>query len=86
MPLDRVYVLRNDSGRLYIGLSEDVSRRLEQHNAGLSKWTAKYRPWQIAWQSDQLSISEARKLENHLKRQKGGNGLYQVTGLPPAGS
>lgn len=33
----RVYVLENPTGRYYIGLSDDVESRLEQHNAGESK-------------------------------------------------
>ncbi len=28
-----------------------------------------------------MSISDARKLENLLKRQKGGDGFYRMTGL-----
>jgi predicted GIY-YIG superfamily endonuclease len=36
----RVYVLENELGKYYIGLSKDVERRLEQHNTGQSKWTA----------------------------------------------
>jgi predicted GIY-YIG superfamily endonuclease len=81
VPEYHVYVLRNSLGRHYIGLSEDVERRQIQHNAGLSKWTAKYRPWSLVWQSHGLSLSAARKLENLLKSQKGGRGFYQLTGL-----
>ena len=55
--------------------------RLEQHNAGLSKWTAKYRPWQLVRTSDRLHASDARKLENLLKKQKGSDGFYNITGL-----
>ncbi len=72
----RVYELRNDSGKRYFGLSSDVVLRLAQHNAGESKWTAKYRPWHLTWQSRPLSLSDARKLENRLKRQKGGSGIH----------
>ncbi len=79
----RVYLITNLKGLRYIGLSDDVSRRLEQHNAGLSQWTASRRPWSLTWQSEPLSLSEARRLENLLKRQKGGAGLYRITGLPP---
>jgi putative endonuclease len=83
----RVYVLRNSQGRHYIGLSEDVTARLAQHNAGESQWTAKHRPWGLIWQSDAMALTDARKLENLLKRQKGGAGFYRLTGLqPPAGS
>ena len=30
----RVYVIQNREGRFYIGLSDDVGRRINQHNAG----------------------------------------------------
>jgi putative endonuclease len=76
----QVYVLINPTGRRYVGLSEDVARRLEQHNAGGSKWTAKYRPWRLLWTSERLSLGDARRLENRLKRQKGGIGLQQILG------
>ena len=78
----QVYVLENSVGKRYIGLSEDVSRRLVQHNNGESKWTAKHRPWKVVWTSETMSLSEARKLENRLKRAKGGNSFYEITGLP----
>jgi putative endonuclease len=85
-PAYRVYVLRNPQERLYIGVSEDVRVRLAQHNDGRSKWTAKYRPWTLVWQSNELTLSEARKLENLRKRQKGGDGFYRLTGLSRIGS
>ena len=85
-PAYRVYVLQNQEGRYYIGLSEDIMVRLAQHNAGESKWTAKYRPWRLAWQSEEQDLSSARRLENLLKRQKGGQGFYKLTGLMPPGS
>ena len=63
-----VYILRNESGRFYIGVSEDVEVRLKQHNEGISKWTAKYRPWEIVWSREFESLGEARKYENQLKK------------------
>ena len=77
----RVYVIRNREGKLYIGLSDDVNRRVNQHNAGVSKWTLAKGPWTLIWQSDDLSLSEARKLEKRLKRQKGSRGLFYLTGV-----
>ena len=78
----RVYVIQNPQGKFYIGLSEDVETRLQQHNEGISKWTKGKGPWVLRWTSEAMSISDARKLENLLKRQKGGRGFYQLTGLP----
>ena len=33
----RVYVLQNSEGRFYIGITDDVARRIGQHNAGESR-------------------------------------------------
>jgi putative endonuclease len=83
----RVYVLRNSKGRFYIGFTADLGRRLQQHNTGVSQWTRDRGPWTLVWQSEAGSLSEARKLELLLKRQKGGSGFYRITGLHPrAGS
>ena len=73
-----VYQLRNAEGRSYIGLSENVIERLAQLNRGESRWTAKYRPWQLVWTSRPMNLGEARRLENLLKRQKGGDGLAKL--------
>src|SRR5690606_31616277 len=74
----RVYELHNHSGRRYFGISSDVETRLAQHNAGESTWTAKFRPGTLVWQSREVSLGEARKLENKLKRQKGGDGIQAL--------
>jgi putative endonuclease len=84
--MHRVYVIQNAAGRYYIGLSEDVGARLAQHNSGVSKWTKGKGPWKLAWSSDEMALGEARKLENELKRQKGGVGFFAKTGLKPHGS
>ena len=78
-----VYVLRNPAGSHYVGLTSDVETRAAQHNTGKSKWTAKRGPWNLIWVKSNLSLSEARQLENLLKRQKGGIGFYRLTGLEP---
>jgi predicted GIY-YIG superfamily endonuclease len=86
----QVYVIQNPVGRFYIGLTEDVSFRLQQHNDGISTWTRIRGPWKLVWTSPHLPLGAARKLENLLKRQKGGSGFYKMTGLtdllPPSGS
>ena len=83
----QVYVLQNKLGRFYIGLSEDPERRLDQHNAGVSKWTRTYRPWTLVWRSDRMSLGDARRFESLLKRQKGGAGFFRMTRMdPPASS
>ena len=74
----QVYVLQNPNGKVYIGLSKNVSFRLQQHNQGVSKWTRNRGPWSLVWISDCLALSDARRLENRLKRQKGGRGFKRL--------
>ena len=74
----QVYILRNVEGKRYIGLSENIKKRLEDHNLGLSKWTSRHRPWELIWASAEMGLSAARKLENKLKKQKGGLGLTKL--------
>ena len=71
----RVYILLNPEGRRYIGVTDDVERRLGQHNQGVSKWTKGRGPWRVEWTSTPRSLGDARALENPMKRQKGGAGL-----------
>jgi putative endonuclease len=74
----RVYLIENLQGRRYIGISSDVLNRLSQHNRGESQWTAKFRPWAVKWISRQMDLTAARKLENLMKKQKGGSGLQSL--------
>ena len=55
--------------------------RLVQHNEGRSKWTSGKGPWNLDWTSDAMSLGAARRLENLLKRQKGGAGLAKLKSL-----
>ena len=74
----RVYVLRNGAGCRYIGISEDVSKRLAQHNSGTSQWTSRRGPWKLEWTSGPLRLGDALRLEKLMKRQKGGDGLRML--------
>ena len=79
-----VYVLYSPRARrFYIGISEDLQQRLDQHNTGRSYWTARYAPWECVFKTQCPDITQARKFENRLKRQKGGRGFYELTGLDP---
>ena len=80
-----VYVIENKSGRRYIGCSDNVQRRLAQHNSGISTWTRGKGPWRLVWIRANLSLSCARKMENLLKRQGRGLGFYKITGLSAPG-
>jgi predicted GIY-YIG superfamily endonuclease len=45
MPTTNIYILKLQGGRYYIGKSDNVSKRYEQHlNGSGSSWTKKYKP------------------------------------------
>jgi len=82
----QVYVLKDARSRRYIGMTEDIALRLSQHNSGKSQWTARSRSWTMIWSSRELSLRDARKLENLMKRQHGGQGLQRLMSEYSSGS
>jgi len=78
-----LYVLWSERARrFYIGISDDPRRRLEQHNRGTHRsWTARYRPWVLVHQERYENYHSARRNELLLKRQKGGEKFFLLTGL-----
>ena len=77
------YILWSDIGhKFYIGITENIEIRLSQHNTGISKWTKRYAgTWKLVWTREFPSLSDARKFENRLKKQKGGKGFWSITQL-----
>ena len=63
-----VYVLRNNDGRLYIGFTTDLERRVRQHQEGKSGWTRGRGPWELVYHEKLDNRAEAVKRERNLKR------------------
>ncbi len=63
-----VYSLESkETGRLYFGYTNDLKRRLQEHNNGLNISTKPYRPWKIIYYEACLLESDARRREKYLK-------------------
>lgn len=67
--MHNVYVLVSEIKRLrfYVGMSEDVDKRLLDHNSGKTKSTKGYRPWKLFFTEEYKTRLEARKREKYLK-------------------
>lgn len=66
-----VYLLYSQAfDRFYIGQTEDLKRRLKQHNDGEVKSTRPYRPWSIVYTETFPTRSQAMKREHFLKKQR----------------
>ena len=67
-----VYGIQSElSGRIYIGQTDLLQRRIEEHNAGKVKSTKDQRPWKILAVEIFKSRNDARWRENCLKKSKG---------------
>ncbi|SOB57033.1 Excinuclease ABC C subunit domain protein [Pseudodesulfovibrio profundus] len=66
-----VYLLRCADDTLYCGITNDLKRRLTQHNTGkASKYTRPRRPVSIETYTEVSTKSAALKLEIQVKKRK----------------
>ena len=67
-----VYVLRSlIEERHYVGMSNNLIRRLSEHNEGRNLSTKAYLPWEIVLKEQFETREEARKREKYLKSAAG---------------
>ena len=64
-----VYVLqsKNYKTKLYIGNTNDLKRRLDEHNNGNNYSTNKYKPFRVVYYEAYLNREDALERENKLK-------------------
>ncbi len=62
-----VYMLRLANGRIYVGNTSNLERRLGEHHAGRCWSTARWRPVALIWHEAIESKSDALARERQLK-------------------
>ena len=79
-----VYVLYSRQfGKIYIGYTSDLEKRLESHNKLAQKgWTIKFRPWTLVHQEKFENKAAAMQREKELKSAKGREWIWQLIGKP----
>ena len=79
-----VYAIISEvDGRIYVGMSSDVFKRVNQHNAGKTKSTKAYRPWRLIFEELVDSRAEARKRELYFKSGVGKEYLKSIVESAP---
>ena len=74
-----VYVLLSLKDRkLYIGLTDDIKRRIKEHKRGKTKSTSGRRPLELLYYEAHLSNKDARRRETYFKTSKGRTTLRQM--------
>lgn len=68
-----VYILTSKKypNRYYIGLTQDLERRIKEHNRGDSLYTKRYMPWELDTYIVFKRKSRAEEFEKYLKSGSG---------------
>ena len=68
-----VYLIKSISHpeQRYVGMTDDLQRRLKDHNAGRSLHTSKYKPWMLINYIAFSSKDGAAEFEQYLKSGSG---------------
>ena len=66
-----VYILQSSVDEsFYIGFTENLDKRVNQHNSGESGYTSRKMPWKLVYFEEFNTKTDAIKRERFLKAQK----------------
>lgn len=76
------YTLQSQTNnKLYKGITEDLKKRVKDHNSGRVKSTKSYRPWKLIYYEAHRNKTPARKAELFYKTKQGRRQLKKKLGL-----
>lgn len=75
----KVYIIQSIiHRRYYVGCTNNLERRLAEHNSGQCKSTARFAPWKLVCYTLAEDQQEAFDLEKQVKSYKGGNAFKKI--------
>jgi putative endonuclease len=78
-----IYILQSETTkRFYIGSTDDLPRRLQEHNRGHTPSTRGRGPWKLVHQEQCDSLADARRRELAIKRWKSARMIRALIGSP----
>lgn len=66
-----VYILKDEYGKVYKGMTNNLERRLKEHKGGHTVSTSKMGDLSVVYTEEFLSFEEARKREVYFKTAAG---------------
>ncbi len=67
-----VYIIESEKdGIWYTGFTQDLQRRIKEHNTGKSKFTSGHMPWKLIYSETVEERIDARKKEKYFKSAAG---------------
>ncbi|MFH0772751.1 MAG: GIY-YIG nuclease family protein [bacterium] len=74
-----VYILKSRyHNKSYVGYTENVQKRLEEHNQGKNAYTKKYKPWILIHREEYGNKENAITREKYYKTHSGRNRLKKI--------
>ena len=62
------YMIRCNGGSLYVGMTQDVVKRVKRHNDGAgAEFTSRHRPVELVWSEICCDSDAARQREKEIK-------------------
>ncbi len=65
-----VYILEDDKGKFYVGSTDNLKRRLGQHEAGHTQTTRNMVKPRLVFNQEYDSLEQARRVERKIKKLK----------------
>ena len=79
------YILNSQkTNRYYIGCTNNLSNRINQHNKGKVLSTKPYQPWQLVYKERYNTLSQARKRESQIKSWKSRDSIENLIKTAPS--
>jgi len=74
-----LYILQSQSsGKYYIGCTNNLARRLSEHQADHTPSTRNRGPWRLVYQEQYETVAEARQRERELKNWKSHRSVQEL--------
>lgn len=67
----KAYVLRDENGLLYKGVTNNLARRLKEHQGGHTFTTRRMKNFEVVYSEEYDNFADARKREVYLKSAAG---------------
>ena len=66
------------TGKPYVGFTDNIQRRLQEHNSGNSRYTKTRGPWKLIYSEERKTLSEAERREKFFKTGDGRRVLKDI--------
>ena len=74
-----IYLLKSEvAHKSYVGVTNNLERRLGEHNSGRHAYTKRYLPWRVVYTENYDNFKEARQREKYLKSSSGRKLLKKI--------